>query len=412
MTRVCMIAYSKYASDGRIRREAEALAARGDRVDVVCLEEEGLRTLRELHGVRLYPVRVRRYQGSQTWRYLLSYAQFFRKAAFLVAVRHLRVRYAVVQVHTMPDLMVFAALLPRLMGAAVILDVHDLMPELFMSKFRVGRDHPIIRTITRMETASVAFAHRAIAVHDTHLEALVSHGNPRAKFEVVLNAADPAIFTTRWKQPAERSPFKLVYHGTISERHGLELAIRAVAAAQKEIKDLKLSIIGDGDDRKRLIDLVEELRLQDKVEFREGVPVDQLPALLEDADLGIVPLHVDVFTQYMLPAKLLEYVALGIPSIVTRTKTTERYFDDKMVEYISGESEVELAQKIIELHNDPERRTQMQASARLFTIRNAWELQKMRYFHVIDSLVAQGGRTPGIKEDSEPAQPVGRQAEG
>ena len=78
-----------------------------------------------------------------------------------------RKRYDIIQVHTMPDFLVFAALVPKLFGAKVILDVHDLMPELYMCKFRAGPRHFIIRLITWVERRSIGFAHQAIAVHDS-----------------------------------------------------------------------------------------------------------------------------------------------------------------------------------------------------------------------------------------------------
>jgi len=397
MTRICMIAYSGYVYDARIRKEAEALAARGDQVDCICLPHAGVARGDEVEGVALYPVRIPRYRGQSTWLYLLSYVLFFAGAFLLVTLRHLRLRYHVVQVHTMPDFMVFAAAVPRLLGAGLILDVHDLMPELYMSKFGLNRDHWIIRIITAVERVSIGFAHRAIAVHEPHLQALASHGNPAERFEILLNSPDPAVFGRRNQRnarPRIPAPFRLVYHGTISRRHGLELAIRAVLAARMQISDLRLTIIGSGDDRARLMSLVEELGLGRSVEFgAESVPVSDLPGLLAEADLGIVPLKRDSFTQYMLPVKMMEYVTLGIPVIVTRTATIERYFDDSMVQYVSGDSVDELARAIVELHQDPDRRERMVRNAREFDARNNWDEQKLVYYRLIDSVAARSPKS-------------------
>ncbi len=381
-----MIAYSDYISDARIRREAEALAERGDQVECICLPHEEEGEIGELRGVRLHAVNLRRYRGASTWRYLLSYLVFFVKAFLLVAWWHLRRPFDLIQVHTMPDFMVFAALVPRLLGAGVLLDVHDLMPELYMSKFNMSADRWPIRAVTWMERASIAFAHRAIAVHKPHLKALVAHGSPAGKFEVLLNTPDPAVFAPRAKR--QRSgPFRLVYHGTISRRHGLELAIRAAALARTEIGELKLAIIGDGDDLDRLLRLTGELGLEGLVEFtRKSVPVSELPGVLEGADLGVVPLKKDSFTQYMLPVKLMEYVMLGIPVIATRTSTIEEYFDDSMIEFIRGDCEEELAGCIVRLHRDSGRRTAMASNAAEFTRNFNWDKQKQVYYRLVDSL--------------------------
>jgi len=387
-----MIAYSEYVSDARIRREAESLSQRGDHVDLICLSSERRTTPRTLNGVRIYPLKVKRYRGSSNWRYGLSYVTFFCGALLFVTWRHLRYRYNLIQVHTMPDFMVFAALFPRLTGAGVILDVHDLMPELYMSKFNLARNHSLIRAIVYIERASIAFAHKAIAVHRTHLEALIAHGNSPERFEVLLNTPDPAVFV-RGHSHRSSGNFKLVYHGTISHRHGLEMALQAVAIARRWIPHLRFSIIGDGDDVDRLIRLASELGIDGCIEFnRRFVPVNDLPGLLMDADLGVIPLRKDKFTEYMLPVKLMEYVALGIPSIVTRTSTIKQYFDDNMVEYINGESDEELARAIIELYNNPKQRAEMVLCAAEFTKHHNWDTQKLLYYSLIDSLVGRQSR--------------------
>lgn len=396
MLRICMIAYSEYVSDARIRREAESLAQRGDSVDLICLPHQRLVRRSVLRGVRILPVNMKRYRGSSTYRYLLSYLRFFSKAFVRVTLLHLRSRYDLVQVHTMPDFMVFAAVVPRFTGTGVLLDVHDLMPELYMSKFKLNRSHRLIRTITCIERASIGFAHRAIAVHSTHLEALVGHGNPLERFEVLLNTPDPSVFVPQ-ESHGIRGGFKLVYHGTISRRHGLELALRAVALARNWRPELRFSIIGDGDDMDRLTQLATELDLDGSVEFtKRSVPVNELPGLLADADLGIVPLRKDGFTKYMLPVKLMEYVALGIPVIVTRTKTIEHYFRDSMVEYISGESVEELAQSIMSLAANPGRRADMAARACQFAKHYSWAKQKLEYYRLVDSIARRrnGARGP------------------
>src|SRR6185369_11328565 len=138
-------------------------------------------------------------------------------------------RYDIIHVHTMPDFLVFAALIPKLFGAKVILDVHDLMPELYICKFGKA-DGLIVRFITWIEKRSIAFAHRAIAVSIPHRNALVEHGNPLEKFSVIMNVPDPRIFSEGCTSQREANGrFRLIYHGTVARRHGLEIALRAVA---------------------------------------------------------------------------------------------------------------------------------------------------------------------------------------
>lgn len=390
MARICMIAYTFYASDPRVRREAEALSSRGDHVDFICVQDPKQSGAEDFLGVHLHPLDVGRYQGASTWRYLLIYLNFLLKAAVLVTRLSLRNRYDIIHVHTMPDFLVFAASVPKWLGAKVVLDVHDLMPELYICKFKKS-DNLMVRFITWVERRSVAFAHRAFAVHEPHRQALISHGNPPDKISVLMNVPDPRIFE-RPAHPAPRSDgkFRLIYHGTVARRHGLEVALRAIHSLRDRLTDFELLVIGHGDDMARIQKLAQDLDLGAWVRFQGRVAVAQLPAYLHQADLGVIPLLYDEFTRYMLPLKLMEYVRLGIPAIVSRTETIETYFDDRMVHFVKPGDVAELAQAIWTLYSDPHRRRALVEHSARFNAEFNWETQKQTLFSTVDQLSRSG----------------------
>jgi glycosyltransferase involved in cell wall biosynthesis len=383
-----MVAYTHYPTDSRVRREAEALVERGDTVDVICLGNKGEQNPEYYNSVRMIKIRISRYRGSNAWTYIISYLQFFFIALFKLANLQSKNVYQVIQVHTMPDFMVFSAVIPKLRGAKILLDVHDLMPELYQSKFGYDAKHPFIRFISWMECRSIAFANHALAVHKPHLEALCSHGNPPGKFTVLLNLPDMKIFSHSNDSEFHNDfGLHLIYHGTVAQRNGLEVAIRAISSLKKDLKDLTLRIIGDGDDILRLSKMVKELELQDIIKIDKGmVSLEKLVPLIQKADVGIVPILYDDFTKYMLPVKLLEYVALGKPVICSRTETIEAYFDDSMVQFTSPGDITELAEAIRYLYENPERRREMSINADKFNRNYNWEKQKLVYYRLIDNL--------------------------
>lgn len=381
-----MIAYTFYPIDPRVRREAEALAMRGDTVDFICLQEPGDTTKKDYHGVQLYRLSAGRYQGESTLAYLAKYIRFFFQSFFLVTRLYFKKRYDIIQVHTMPDFLVFAALIPKLFGAKIILDVHDLMPELYVCKFKSNPKHFIIRIITWVERLSLAFAHKVITVHIPHRDALVGHGCDVRKMSVVLNVPDPRIFQKGAGRSAD-GKFRMIYHGTVAKRHGLEVALKAVKSIRSNIPNLEFLVIGRGDDLERIKKLTEEMGLNDCVRFLGAMPTDQLSAYLRQADLGVVPILYDAFTRYMLPLKLMEYVGMDIPCIVSDTETIRAYFDDSMVRYCKPGDERQLADHILELYRNPELRTQLVANAARFNAAYNWEQQKKGYFALVDSLV-------------------------
>ncbi len=393
MARVGMVAYTHYHTDSRVRREAEALAERGDSVDFICLGMRGEQKIEILGGVRLIKVIVGRYRGADAGMYVASYLGFFLAVTIKLAMLHFKRRYQVIQVHTMPDFMVFTAIVPKLFGAKVILDVHDLMPELYQSKFGLPSRHPVVRFITWIERCSIGFADKAVAVHEPHLEALRQHGNPPEKFVVLLNLPDPRIFSRKEEcQSPDKHGFELIYHGTVSKRHGLEIAIRAVSVLRNHIAGLKLRIIGVGDDLARLNALIDELDIRASVDVSKIMPLEELVCQIKEADVGIVPLLQDDFTRFMLPVKLLEYVFLQIPVICSRTSTIEAYFDETMVQYSTAGSVTELAENILFLYKSPDRRKELIANSEKFNRQFNWEKSKCAYYKMIDDLI--GGK-PG-----------------
>lgn len=393
MLRVAMVAYTYYASDPRVRREAEALADRGDAVEVFCLRAPGEPAVEDCRGVRVRHLPLARYRGGKAVLYMGSYFLFFLLALGALGGAHFKRPYALVHANNMPDFMAFTGLVPRLAGRPLILDIHDTMPEIYRGKFGVGAGHPLIRLLRLQERWSARLASRVLTSEHTKREALIAHGLPADKIDVLLNVPDPRLFPQRPPRAARPAAegFRLVFHGTLAERLGVDLALRAVALLGERIPGLRLDLIGDGDQRPALLALRDELGLQARVRFSEGmVPVEALPALLAEADLGVIPTREEIGTRYMLPTKLLEYAALGIPAVVAPTHTIRYYFDESQVAFFTPGSAESLAEVILSLHGDPAARARLAAGAARFGERYAWPRHKQVYLDLVDGLCAAG----------------------
>ena len=403
--RLLSIAFTNYPIDARVRREAEALVARGMSVDVICPWTPSLGQRQSIEGVHIHPVGTLEQQEEELSPsgYIVRDVTFVLRAAAKALQLHLRNRYDVVQVHTMPDYLVAAGALPKLMGAKMVLDVHDLVPELYAAKFGREVTHPIIKLMTFVERCCIGFADHALAVHRPHLEALLRHGNQESKFSVVMNLPDTRFFARRSK-PASHRPFVLLYHGTISRRHGLETAVRAVEIARQTCDDIQLLIVGEGDDVERLKGIVDARGLGEAVRFEGVRPIEQLGPLFARASAGIVPLVDDPFTRYMLPVKLLEYVALGVPVISSETSTIRAYFDETMIAFVRPGDVADLAAKIVALRRDPDLRDSLVRSADTFHDRYSWDRERERYCSLIESLAAP--RAPRIEARSSVRNPL------
>ena len=391
MLRIAMVAYTYYRSDPRVRREATVLAARGDQVEFFCLRAQGDPEEEWIDGVRVRHLRMERYRGGSALAYAGSYLRFFLLTLAELTASHFRAPYDLVHANNMPDFMAFTGLAPRLGGKALLLDIHDTMPEIYQGKFGVGAGHALIRLLKLQERLSGAFATHVLTSEHTKREALIEHGMDGDKIDVLLNLPDPAVFQRR--APAEpsqsRDGFRLVFHGTLAERLGVDIALRSVAELKGEIPGLRFDLIGDGDHRPELLRLRTKLGLEEIVHFSDGmVPVESLPEMLLGADLAVIPTREEISTRYMLPTKLVEYAAIGIPAIVAPTHTIRYYFDESQVAFFKPGDHSSLAEGIRRLYTDPQRRHDLATAAARFFERYEWESHKRVYVDLVDRLCA------------------------
>jgi glycosyltransferase involved in cell wall biosynthesis len=386
---VCMIAYTNYAIDARVRREAETLASQGYRVRCLTTRNGATRARFVLNGVEVRELSVQKFRGKSTLSYLSSYLRFL----FASSTACLRLLIAgeldVVHVHNLPDFLAFAGLLPRLAGCRVVLDIHDSVPETFASKFS---GHPTMqKALCLEESVSARVAHKVICVNHPQRDALVARGIPASKTFISMNVPDPKIFRrpSVEDRPLATGPhFNLVYHGTMVERLGVDLIIQAVALLRGRIPCVRLHLWGHGDDLDRFQRLAGELGIGDRVFFKpKGFALEQLPAQLASMNLGVVGNRRNAATDLMLPVKLMELVSQGIPAVVPRLKTIEHYFSEAMVAYYEPENVESLAHAIYRLYCEPARRSAQAVHAGAFLSEYGWERQGAEFVNFYRQLL-------------------------
>ena len=324
---VLMIAYTNYRTDPRVIRAAEAAARAGFDVDFIALRRADDHAEETINGVRVIHLNQTRYRGGGVFWYMLSYLQFFVRCFFKTTWLQLRRRYAAVHVNNIPDFFVFSALVPKLMGARVLLDIHDPMPNTFASKFNSGENGFFFKLLLWQEQLSASFADQVLTVHDPVKQYVLveQHRLPADSIEVIANFPDDELFSLR-KPLQSDGRLRLVFHGSILERYGLRNAMLALAGMRHQDR-VTVRIIGEGDFSEQLKDLIHTLKLSAIVQFDNRMyPLDQIPALLADCNLGLVPLEISSITNYALPLKLLEYLSLGMPSVTVRNAAIGYYF--------------------------------------------------------------------------------------
>jgi len=386
-----MVVHAYYPlGEVRVEREARALLQAGYEVDVICLQDKGDPPTDFIDGIQIYRLPVKRHRGKGIRVQMLEYISFFVLAFIKLTGLHFRKRYSSVQVHNLPDFLVFTALVPRLTGAAVLLDLHDLMPEFFAANNDSGMDALPVRLLKFQEKMACAFASHVITVTELWKETLARRSAPASKISVVMNVADPGIFDRTVlpdRSNSSNGHFNIIYHGTITYRYGPDILLRAIDLLRNDIPSIHATIHGRGEFLEELKQLAQTLDLGSHVSFSDQyVPTSELSKMILGSDVGVVPYRRNVFTDGILPTKLMECVALGVPVIASRTPVIQVYFDDSMVQYFSPGEVEELANEILELYKDRARLGQIAENAERFNQKYNWASIASDYVALVNRL--------------------------
>ena len=387
MKRVCHILHGPYLVDSRVKLEAEALVDAGYAVDVICISEEGQPSRGVVNGVNVYRLPLARKRGSRL-RYAWEYIAFFALTSLVLTLR-LGKRYRVIHVNNMPDFLVFTAVIPRLLGSKVLLDVHDPMPELFQSKYALGETSFVVRALRWQLKRSMGFADAVLTVSDEmrrHLNALVPNKYPAVLMNMPNSDFISSALLPESDRFKEKSRFRLLYTGTISERYGLHIVIRALPRLKERVPGIELCVIGWGDQVEELQALAQQLGVSDIVEFRGRVPWTEIPDLIKQADVGVSVLLKDVHTDLCFIGKVIEYVTAGLPTIVSRTRTMENYYGDDVVKFVAPGDVRSFEEAVIELYENPDKMRSMSRKGIALRDRWNWEVERAKYVALIDSM--------------------------
>jgi glycosyltransferase involved in cell wall biosynthesis len=388
--RVAMVHLSDFRLDSRIQRQARALAERGDEVDLICVGER--EELRVGDGViRVHPVAGAKVGGG-AGSYLRGYGGFLARAMWRLSALDLRQRFDLVEVHNMPDILTLAALVPRLRGVPVILNVHDTFPELFATKYGRPPGDILERMLEREEKLSALLASRVVTVTDQARLRLEGRGVGVGRTTIVMNSPDERVFGPARAPRAwpDQGPLRVLYHGGLAPRFGVETLIESVARLRESVPRIEVRICGSGEDRDRLAALAAQIDPQRIDIAAEPVPFADIPAELEAAHIGVVPTLHDRFTELLLPVKLLEYMHMGLAVACSQLPAIGTYFSEReLTPYVPGDP-ADLARAIESICSDPAaaRERAGRATVRLGEI--AWEHQRKRYLALVDELC---GRT-------------------
>jgi glycosyltransferase involved in cell wall biosynthesis/peptidoglycan/xylan/chitin deacetylase (PgdA/CDA1 family) len=392
--RILVIRQGSITFDPRVRREVAALLDAGHTVDVIGVGEPGEPGRRRSGALTVYnlPSALRSVGGSASG-YVLRYGAFLLLAGLLSGALHMRRRYALVQVHSLPDVLVFAALIPKLLGARVVLDLHEMMTEFFGAKFGAAPGSLPWRAVAAAEQASIRFADYAFTCTNEMRAAFIARGADAGRLGVVLNSSEEDVFDVERHPPrgSDDGGFVILCHGSVEVRYGIDTAIEAVALLRDEIPGLRLQVFGDGSYVEPARALAAARGVADRVAINgRWEPMPVLLDAIAGCDAGLVAMKRDAFRDLTHCNKMYDLVTMRRPVLMSRTRSVQAYFDEECFEYFESDDPRALADAIVALHGDPARR-----AARVRHATNAlepyrWPRQREIYQGYIQRLLEPG----------------------
>jgi len=401
--RVAMVLFSIYPMDPRARRAAEALINEGMHVDVICIKKDEEDPKREtVNGVAILRIPLRYYRGTK-FQYLFRYSTFILISLVLLAVRSLTRRYDLVYVHNMPDILVLSALIPKVFGAKVILDLRDPMPELMMTIFNLHQDALPVRTLKRLEKWSLQLADLVLTVNLACKKLFASRSCRPEKIQVVMNSPDEKLFgflpprshTSTHHPPSK--PFVIAYHGSLVERNGLDLAVDALPRVRQSVPSVELRIYGlQTRFLERVMESVRAKGLDEVVHYLGPKRTEDLVTAIEECDLGIIPNQRNVFTEINTPVRIFEYLALGKPVIAPRAAGILDYFkNDSLLFFELGNSE-DLARKIEYVYFHPSEAVEIVKRGQGVYLAHTWRQERLSFVNLVCELLSSEGRPEAL----------------
>jgi glycosyltransferase involved in cell wall biosynthesis len=368
-----------------VQREADALTSAGYEVEVICMRRSGRPRRTVVNGVTVISLPTSRRKGSKA-RYAFDYGLFFLLAAGTLAVRHIRRPYHVVQAYSMPDFLVFAALVPKLLGSRVIAYMGEPTPELAETLFGPGR---LTRVLAFIEQSALRFADHSVTVTEQLKRRYVERGAAADRITVVLNGPDPGTMRTNSPPapPKQKTGFTAVCHGAIEDRYGHDTIIEAARLLGNEMPDLRVIIAGRGSQSTKIAQIIADNGLQEVVQFEGWVSRARLRDILHSADVGIVAQKASPYSHLVHTNKMVDYWIFGLPVIASRLRATSETYGDDVIEYFEPGDAAQLAAAIRRLRSDPGRRAELARKGQLAQLRNGWGSQRAAYLSVFASVL-------------------------
>jgi glycosyltransferase involved in cell wall biosynthesis len=363
--------------DRRVWQEANSLKDEGAMVSIICPKMKGYAESYEvINGIDIY----RHYlphEARSAFGYLSEYGVALFMEFFLSWKIYFKKRFHVIHGCNPPDLIFLVALWFKILGVKYVFDHHDINPELYIAKFNSkGFFYKMMVLFERLTFAAADFS---IATNESYKEIAIKRGKmAEDKIQVIRSGPklDRLILLPPDNQFRKGRKYLVGYVGVIGEQEGIDLLLESVRIIISKRSDIQFAVVGGGSDLELMKQLSEKLDLNKFVDFYGRVPDELLVAVLNTADLCVNPDKPTEMNNLSTMNKIMEYMALKKP-VVQYDLKEGRFSAQEASLYARCGDTLDFANKILQLIDDPELRTQMGAYAYNRVINElSWDYEK------------------------------------
>lgn len=381
---VCMVVQNYYPFDPRVRRYVNVLRKKQIEVTVICLKRNSEPKYEiDKDNTRIYRIPVKKERATAI-KYMFEYIKFFIVSFFKLTSLSLKNIFDIIHVHNLPDFLVFSAIMPKMLGSKIILDMHEIFPEFIREKFTITEHHLMYKIAEFLEKLSINFAHGVICIHDIALKQIKKRNPKISKMISIMNTENLTINRVESK-PKSKNYFTAIYNGTINENIHIDFTLEAINKIKEKIPKFRFLIYGEGPNLLDIKNLIKELKLQDLVFIKGRIDHNKMKRILKQVDLGILTPGLDIYSQYFFANKLSEWISMGIPVIVSNLKTYRHYFRNSSLMFVEPGNIEDISKAIIKVYKDEKvRKTLVENSYQDYS-KIEWKIMEGRYLDFLSS---------------------------
>jgi len=386
--RICHLFFDEFPKDSRIRRFANVLLSNNYEVYIICLSTEKKVNIENIGNLHIYRIPLKKKRGSLKRR-IFEYLIFEILAFLWTTYLFFKFRIKLFHISTLPDFLIFSCIIPKLLGANLLLDFHELFPEAMLQfKPSIKQNELSYKIILFQEKLSYLFANEIIVFHDPAKDILNSRMKGAKTISTIMNGFDESELPQFSKKTSTDS-FRIIYNGTINKNLNLSLVLYALQVIKLSHNDIFNKIIfeiyGEGPDLQNLLNLAKKLELNN-IFFGGRVSFSKMIECLQNADVCVLPPKKDIYSDLFYSLKLTEMIFFKIPVIATRLNTYKYYFPEDCILYFNSDDHLDLADKIIFTYFNKEKTKVFTYNAFRSYQKVSWDIMKIRYLDIIKRL--------------------------